>query len=168
MKMELIAALLHRPQVVYLDEPTLGLDLTAQQAIRNFLLEYRHREKPAMILTSHYMEDIRRLCPRVVVVRKGRFVYDGPLKDLPSSFDRTKILTVQLNPEPSARPPWPEALGKATIQGDIMTAHVPRKAATQAAAHALDQYSVEDISLAEEDIGEVVEALIREGGVEAP
>lgn len=167
MKMELIAALLHRPQAVFLDEPTLGLDLTAQQTIRQFLLEYRQRHQPAMILTSHYMEDIRRLCPRVVVIRKGRFVYDGPLGELPASFDRTKILTVQLRPGAGERAPWPKALGRASWNGDILTAHVPRKAAAEAAAHALATYAVEDLSLAEEDIGEVVEALIREGGREA-
>ncbi|MGZ3689368.1 MAG: ABC transporter ATP-binding protein, partial [Bdellovibrionota bacterium] len=65
MKMELIAALLHRPKVVYLDEPTIGLDLTAQRAIREFLLRYRKEHQPAMLLTSHYMEDIEKLCRRI-------------------------------------------------------------------------------------------------------
>ena len=77
MKMELIAALLHQPRVVFLDEPTIGLDLTAQRAIREFLLEYRRKESPAMILTSHYMEDIEKLCKRIVLVAKGEIVYDG-------------------------------------------------------------------------------------------
>ena len=71
MKMELIAALLHRPKVVFLDEPTIGLDLTAQRAVREFLLAYREKHRPAMIITSHYMEDIERLCERIVILRTG-------------------------------------------------------------------------------------------------
>ena len=78
MKMELIAALLHSPRVVYLDEPTIGLDLTAQRAIRDFILEYRREHAPAMLLTSHYMEDIERLCERIIILREGEIVYDGP------------------------------------------------------------------------------------------
>jgi len=71
MKMELIAALLHGPRVVYLDEPTIGLDLTAQRAIRDFILQWRERNRPAMLLTSHYMEDIERLCRRILILREG-------------------------------------------------------------------------------------------------
>jgi len=73
MKMELVAALLHQPKIVFLDEPTIGLDLTAQRAIRNFILEYRREHQPAMILTSHYMEDIERLCERIVIINEGEF-----------------------------------------------------------------------------------------------
>src|SRR5206468_11336207 len=76
MKMELIAALLHGPKVVFLDEPTIGLDLTAQRAIREFLLRYRAERQPAMLLTSHYMEDIERLCQRIVIMAEGGVVYD--------------------------------------------------------------------------------------------
>ena len=79
MRMELVAALLHRPDVVFLDKPTIGLDLTAQRAIREFLLDYQRRVQPAVILTSHYMEDIERLCPRILILREGRIVFDGPL-----------------------------------------------------------------------------------------
>src|SRR5262249_25006692 len=86
MKMELIAALLHRPKVVFLDEPTIGLDLNAQRAMRKFLLEYRREHQPAMILTSHYMEDIEQLCERLVIIREGEFVYDGPLSNVLAKY----------------------------------------------------------------------------------
>lgn len=82
MKMELIATLLHEPKVVFLDEPTIGLDITAQRAIREFLLDYRRTHKPAMILTSHYMEDIRQMCERMIIIRDGQFVYDGSLAEI--------------------------------------------------------------------------------------
>ena len=84
MKMELIAALLHNPRVVFLDEPTIGLDLTAQRAIRQFLLNYRQKHRPAMILTSHYMEDIEQLCERIIILRQGSVVYDG--HDRPEAY----------------------------------------------------------------------------------
>jgi len=99
MKMELIAALLHQPKVVFLDEPTIGLDLTAQKAIRDFLLEYRKRYKPIMILTSHYMEDIKKLCERIIIIKKGEFVYDGPLKNILNTYGKEKVLNIQLNPD---------------------------------------------------------------------
>lgn len=82
MKMELIAALLHDPKVIFLDEPTIGLDLTAQKAVRNFIKDYRKRKNPLIILTSHYMDDIEQLCERIVVLRNGSIVYDGQLKKI--------------------------------------------------------------------------------------
>ena len=95
MKMELIAALLHRPRVVFLDEPTIGLDLTAQRAIRDFLLTYRETHRPAMILTSHYMEDIERLCKRIVIIRDGEFIFDGPLQQVMDRYVTNKTVEAQ-------------------------------------------------------------------------
>jgi ABC-2 type transport system ATP-binding protein len=99
MKMELIAALLHQPKVVFLDEPTIGLDITAQKAIRDFILQYRQRHKPIMILTSHYMEDIKKLCERIMIIKNGAFVYDGALKNVLDKYGEDKVLNVQLNPD---------------------------------------------------------------------
>ncbi|MEK7691013.1 MAG: ATP-binding cassette domain-containing protein, partial [Bdellovibrionota bacterium] len=86
MKMELIAALLHRPKVFFLDEPTIGLDLSAQRAIRQFLLDYRKARHPAMIITSHYMADIESLCERIVIIRDGQFLYDGRIERILEDF----------------------------------------------------------------------------------
>lgn len=94
MKMELIAALLHRPRVLFLDEPTIGLDVVSQKAVRNFLREYNRRHRVTILLTSHYMADIQALCERVVVIHRGSKIYDGNLDRLEgSSGSRQKIIT---------------------------------------------------------------------------
>jgi ABC-2 type transport system ATP-binding protein len=94
MKMELIAALLHRPRVLFLDEPTIGLDVISQKSVRAFLRDYNRRHRTTILLTSHYMADIQALCERVIVIDHGRKVYDGPLQRLEaSSGRRQKIIT---------------------------------------------------------------------------
>ena len=94
MKMELIAALLHRPRVLFLDEPTIGLDVVSQKAVRHFLRDYNRRYRVTILLTSHYMADIQELCERVIVIHKGRKIYDGALDLLESSGGaRKKIIT---------------------------------------------------------------------------
>src|SRR5687767_4101859 len=94
MKMELIAALLHRPRVLFLDEPTIGLDVVSQKAVRQFLRDYNRRHRVTILLTSHYMADIKELCERVIVIHKGRKIYDGPLLRLETSGGaRKKIIT---------------------------------------------------------------------------
>jgi len=93
MKMELIAALIHRPRVLFLDEPTIGLDVVSQKAVRQFLREYNKKYRVTILLTSHYMADIKELCERVVVIHKGKKIYDGALDRLESnSGSRQKIV----------------------------------------------------------------------------
>jgi ABC-2 type transport system ATP-binding protein len=94
MKMELIAALLHRPRVLFLDEPTIGLDVVSQKAVRQFLRDYNRRHRVTILLTSHYMADIKELCERVIVIHKGTKIYDGALDRLETSGGaRKKIIT---------------------------------------------------------------------------
>ncbi|MBM3852400.1 MAG: ATP-binding cassette domain-containing protein [Verrucomicrobia bacterium] len=94
MKMELIAALLHRPRVLFLDEPTIGLDVVSQRNVRQFLRDYNRRHRVTILLTSHYMADIKELCERVIVIHKGRKIYDGALDRLESAGGaRKKIIT---------------------------------------------------------------------------
>ncbi len=94
MKMELIAALLHRPRVLFLDEPTIGLDVVSQKNVRQFLRDYNRRHRVTILLTSHYMADIQELCERVIVIHKGRKIYDGALDRLESAGGaRKKIIT---------------------------------------------------------------------------
>jgi ABC-2 type transport system ATP-binding protein len=163
MKMELIAALLHRPRVVFLDEPTIGLDLTAQRAIREFLLEYRREHQPAMLLTSHYMEDIEKLCERIVIIREGRFVYDGPLARIVREYARHKVLALTLaQPDPAASVP-PELGELASNRDGVLRIKVLRDRVPQAASELLRRYAVIDLSIEEEDIGTIIEAMFRKG-----
>ncbi len=94
MKMELIAALIHRPRVLFLDEPTIGLDVVSQKAVRQFLRDYNRRYRVTILLTSHYMADIKELCERVIVIHKGAKIYDGALGRLENAGGaRKKIIT---------------------------------------------------------------------------
>jgi len=94
MKMELIAALLHRPRVLFLDEPTIGLDVVSQKAVRSFLRDYNRRHRTTILLTSHYMADIKELCERVIVIHKGRKIHDGGIDRLDATGSRQKIIKV--------------------------------------------------------------------------
>ena len=114
MKMELIAALLHRPRVLFLDEPTIGLDVVSQKAVRQFLREYNRKHRVTILLTSHYMADIKELCERVIVIHKGIKIYDGALDRLESgSGSRKKI--IKFLPQNGSFPDnWTSRYGKAS------------------------------------------------------
>jgi len=117
MKMELIAALIHRPRVLFLDEPTIGLDVVSQRAVRLFLRDYNRRHRVTILLTSHYMADIKELCERVIVIHKGRKIYDGALARLESGSDSRKKI-VRFVPKDSAFPEgWHSRHGE-TKRGD--------------------------------------------------
>lgn len=166
MKMELLAAFLHEPRVVFLDEPTIGLDLTTQRSIRNFLLDYRTRTGTAMILTSHYMEDIERLCRRIAILREGRLVYDGLLSKIIDDFATHKLITARLPLAVAGRdrPPSkiPESLGQVLEwDGDFLRLQVPRQLAAQAASYLLSELRVVDLNIVEQEIGHIVEAIMR-------
>ena len=102
MKMELIAALLHKPKVMFLDEPTIGLDIISQRKIRDFIRFYNEQTKTTVILTSHYMTDIEALCKRMVLINQGRLVFDGDLARVNDLFSEKKILRLQLSDPPDA------------------------------------------------------------------
>ncbi len=108
MKMELIAALLHRPRVLFLDEPTIGLDVVSQKAVRQFLRDYNRRHRVTILLTSHYMADIKELCERVIVIHKGSKIYDGALDRLESSGGAKKKIITFL-PAATANGAFPES-----------------------------------------------------------
>ena len=103
MKCEVAAALLHKPQVLFLDEPTIGLDVTMQRRIRAFLTEYNQRYGATVLLTSHYMADVEALCKRVVVIHHGLLLFDGQLTELVQRFSPHKTIIVEL--ENGARRP---------------------------------------------------------------
>ena len=170
MKMELIAALLHEPRVVFLDEPTIGLDLTAQRAIRDFLLAYREQHRPAMILTSHYMEDIQRLCKRIVIIDDGRFLYDGPLDRIAQAYANQKVITAHLRAggEAAVKGLDLQRFGKVLAAGENeIKLSVDRERVAAASAYVLEHLPVADLSIAEEDIGTIIERIFRERRVDA-
>jgi len=96
MKVEIVGSLLHRPQVLFLDEPTIGLDVTMQKRIRTFVAEYNRRFDATVLLTSHYMADVEALCRRVIVIHHGKILFDGPLARLGDQFEAFKTLSVEL------------------------------------------------------------------------
>jgi ABC-2 type transport system ATP-binding protein len=166
MKMELIAALLHGPRVVFLDEPTIGLDLSAQRAIRDFILQYREQHRPAMILTSHYMEDIERLCERIILIQHGKLVFDGPLARVVTTFAQHKVLTAHFHglEEDAPLPSTADLPGEVVeLTRDRIRLRVERDRVTQAAQSLLSTFSVADMSIEEVDVGTVIERVFREG-----
>jgi ABC-2 type transport system ATP-binding protein len=95
MKMELVASLIHRPKIIFLDEPTIGLDLLSQKSVRDFIQQYQQEYRPITILTSHYLQDIESLCSRIMILKKGHNIYDGPLKAIEDHFFALK--KIELN-----------------------------------------------------------------------
>ena len=128
MKMELVAALLHEPQVLFLDEPTIGLDVVAQVQLRDFLRDYNRRREVTILLTSHYMRDVESLCDRAVVIDKGHLIYDGRLSGILARFTRYKNVKLQFPshaPDDLARyGSVLEVRGPVTSQIEIGRAHV--------------------------------------------
>lgn len=164
MKLELMAALLHNPQVVFLDEPTIGLDLTAQRAIRKFIRDYQERFKPAVILTSHYMEDIEKLCKRIIIMREGEIVYDGPLQRVITKYAKTKVLTLRVLPEKLDSIPWENFGTVRKKEGDTVRLRVARDRATAVATELLQTGAIVDLNIEESDISDIIEAILREKG----
>ncbi len=160
MKMELIAALLHRPRVVFLDEPTIGLDVNAQRALRDFIANYSLQWKPALILTSHYMEDIKHLCRRVVIIREGDFIYDGPLSKVVHQFTRHKVVTVALDAPLNGSYALPKHLGEVlSCDATLARFKVDRERIAEASSWLLQNCQVSDLSIEEEDISTVISKL---------
>ncbi|MGB9707525.1 MAG: ABC transporter ATP-binding protein [Microgenomates group bacterium] len=99
MKMEFIASLLHQPKIVFLDEPTIGLDIFSQEAIRNFIKNYQKEFKATIVLTSHYLEDVKKLAKRLIIINKGEIIYNGSLKEIARRFSNFKYITCYLEKE---------------------------------------------------------------------
>ncbi len=156
MKCELVAALLHKPCVLFLDEPTIGLDIVAQKKIRDFIKKYNKKEKTTIILTSHYMEDIRELCRRVIIINHGQIVYDGTLDDLVKKYAQDKLLKITF--ESSVFREYVKKYGE-LLQFNFSSCviKVPRHKAKNVAARILSSdLPVDDILIDEVDIDEII------------
>ena len=159
MKMELITSLLHNPKVLFLDEPTIGLDAPAQRQIRGFLKEVNDRYGTTILLTSHYMDDVRSLCPRSVVIGEGRKVYDGRTDDLFASFQTHKKITLQFEDETEfVEPDYCTIVERNPHKAVLM---VPKEQSGRILERAMRSYRLRDISVEEEDIGIMVEKIYR-------
>ena len=160
MKCELAASLLHSPEVLFLDEPTIGLDLISQSRIREFLREYNERTGLTVILTSHYMADIEALCKRVMVINGGKAVFDGPLGDLTQRFAPLRRIALTLKSAPDEKQlALAESLGEnVEREGARLSLSVPREDVPARVNQLLAQLPVLDLSVAEVE----VETVIRE------
>jgi len=153
MKMELIAALLHSPDVLFLDEPTIGLDVIAQYNIQRFLRHYQQVRKITILLTSHYMKDVAALCRRVVVIASGRIIYDGSLSGIVDRFGGHKVISLQFTsgqiPADLAR--YGEVLSEVAPRARLRVARnlVPEVLAGLLARHVVEDVTVEDPPLEE-------------------
>jgi ABC-2 type transport system ATP-binding protein len=160
MKMELIAALLHSPRVLFLDEPTIGLDVTSQKKVREFLREYNSGNRIVTMLTSHYMQDIQELCKRVIIIDKGRIFFDGPLSTIIDRFATHKILDLSF--EDGAACDF-SAFGEVVERTpSSVRLRIPRSSVTEACRAVLTTCKVTDISVQELPVEEVIRQLFTE------
>jgi ABC-2 type transport system ATP-binding protein len=155
MKCELAAALLHRPPILFLDEPTLGLDVSAQDAIRRFLTAYRDRCGATILLTSHYMQDVTALASRVLIINRGRLLYDGALDALVARIARTKRLELVLGDGVSERRLAEFGTVK-SFRSPNAVLEVPRAEAAATSARLLAALPVIDLSIEDPPIEEVI------------
>jgi ABC-2 type transport system ATP-binding protein len=139
MKVEVVGSLLHLPQVLFLDEPTIGLDVTMQKRIRTFIAEYNRRYDATVLLTSHYMADVEALCERVIVIHHGHILFDGRLAQLADQFGAYKTIEAVL------------------ADGDKVTLQVPRSETSQATARLLADHEVHDLTVEDPPIEDVIE-----------
>lgn len=161
MKMELIAALLHRPEVLFLDEPTIGLDVVAQHRIQEFLKFYQAENKISILLTSHYMKDVAALCRRVVIIAGGLIRYDGSLSGIIDRFSGSKIVTLQFSSDsfPSDLSPYGEVL---SVEAPRARLRISRSEVPEKLALALNRHKLEDVIVEDPPLEEVIADLFNE------
>jgi ABC-2 type transport system ATP-binding protein len=158
MKMELIAALLHSPQVLFLDEPTIGLDVVMQKKMQDYIRMYSQRTSATILLTSHYMEDVRQLAKRIIVINQGAILYDGSLINLVKKFATYKLLSLVVDEYVN-----PQALSQI---GELVSYDYPqavikvgRERVKTAASRLLSTFPVDDLNIEEPDIETVIREL---------
>ncbi len=158
MKCELAAALLHRPSVLFLDEPTIGLDVSMQLAVREFIRRYNEKHGATVLLTSHYMDDVASLCPRVVVIDEGKLRYDGDLPTLVRSIRPDKRLTLRLS-RPLDRALLERAGQVVELDAGRAVLHVHKDDLRDAVSHLLGQPEVADLTIEDPPLEEVMREL---------
>jgi ABC-2 type transport system ATP-binding protein len=162
MKCEIAAALLHRPQVVLLDEPTIGLDVTMQRRLRAFIAEYNRRYGATVLLTSHYMADVEALCRRVIVIHRGRLLFDGDLSALVQHFTSHKTIVVQLRDCLNDLHSYGEVV---SCEDGSVTLRVPKADTARVTERLLADLPVIDLTVEDPPIEEVIERVFEQGAV---
>ncbi len=158
MKCELIAALLHSPKVLFLDEPTIGLDVVMQQHLRDFVARYNKKFGATIILTSHYMNDVKQLCERVIMINQGKLVYDGKLTELTHKYADYKVLSIVFQTPVSRH--TAERFGEIELFEDsYVRIRVDTKDVQEVTRKILGDFPVEDINIQEPEIEEVIRAI---------
>jgi ABC-2 type transport system ATP-binding protein len=164
MKMELIAALLHRPQLLLLDEPTIGLDVVAQVAIQRCLKQYNAHRGVTMLLTSHYMRDVEALCKRVLVITHGHLIYDGALSGITEQFGRSKLVKLQFQGDTA--PEGLEEYGELTERiGPSASLKVDRSRVPEVLGAILERYTVVDMSVQDPPLDQVIAKVFQDAAI---
>ncbi len=157
MKMELIAALLHQPKILFLDEPTIGLDVISQKTVREFLRDHNQRRKTTILLTSHYMADIQELCQRVIIIDKGTISFDGALSQVLDRFADFKIITIHLASTADVDRAALAQYGEVVEHNAVLVKFkVKRDRVIGACKELLDRLPVQDIDIEEVPIEEII------------
>lgn len=168
MKCELVAALIHRPSVMFLDEPTLGLDVSIQRRLRRFITDYNRRTGATIILTSHYMADVSELCSRVILIHHGRVLYDGSLPQLSEQLAPFKLIRLTLNADNGAHALEPALPPDAVImsrENGAVTLRVGRRETPAVTARLLNALPVVDLSVEDPPLEAVIDQVYQEGAL---
>lgn len=168
MRMELIAALLHRPDVLFLDEPTIGLDVVSQRNVQQFLLKYQREQGITVVLTSHYMKDVEALCDRAIVINKGSVIHDGSLDDIGDRFSQHKIIELHFGGDST-----PQGIDRYGVVLDdrppMLRLQVEKHKVSEVLSQVLAEYTIEDVSVSERPLEDVIAELFaadnRQNGV---
>lgn len=164
MKMELVAALVHRPRVLFLDEPTIGLDIVSQEKMREFIAEYNKRYQATILLTSHYMGDVTRLASRIIIIDRGKILFDGALSEIVQRYAKDKVIKVVFAREIDLKKL--DGIGKVeNLDFPKATISVPREAAPVAAAQILQKFPVADVTIEETPIEDIIKQIFTGGKV---
>lgn len=155
MKCELVAALLHSPKVLFLDEPTIGLDVVMQKKMRDFIKAYNQRYQATIILTSHYMGDVKELCERVIIIDKGKIIFDGKLQEIIDKYADHKVIKIVFSKQID-----PKGLEKIAVLKEYefpsVTLLVKRAASNAAASELLKKYPIADLNIEEPSIEDII------------
>ncbi len=155
MKCELIAALIHRPRILFLDEPTIGLDVMMQQKLREFVRNYNEKYNATVILTSHYMKDVEELCKRVIIIDHGKILYDGALANIVKQYARNKAISVIF--EKPVLLEDVKKLGKVvSFEPTKAIISIPRAKSNHVASQLLEHFPVADLNIEEANIEEII------------